>query len=332
MRSAKFFYTVLFCTPFLAFADAVDYQKVESWLHKMHHAAHMSNYVGTFVYQQDKQLSAMKIIHAANELGERERLVSLDNSGREIIRKENRVICILPDSKSVVVEKGRPDAKFPPAFPMSLEHLQHQYSFVLEKIEQVAGQRAQKIVIKPNDNLRYGHRLWVDADSGLLLKSHLIDDKGRLVEQFMFTQIKFLNEVPDEMLEPQEIGKEFVWYEAAREEAEKNQAANNSATDDKAVSRWKVRRLPAGFSEDMQRQHQMPDSKSSIEHLVFSDGLASVSVFIEKHQNKPDNLVGGSRLGAINAYGRQLDKYHVTVVGEVPQITVKRICESVVAK
>lgn len=88
--------------------------------------------------------------------------------------------------------------------------------------------------------------------------------------------------------------------------------------------------LPAGFEQDMTRIHQIPTSIMPVEHRIYSDGLASVSVFIEKNAEKgEDNLFGGSHMGAVNAHGRTLNGYHVTVVGEVPQATVKMIGESV---
>lgn len=319
MLKSKFVLPVCFLlVPVMAMAS--DYREVEAWLQKMHKAAHMLNYTGKFVYQQDKQLSLMRIIHAVNENGERERLVSLDETAREVIRNKDRVTCILPDSKSVVVDKGRPDRQFPPAFPMNIEHLKDQYTFLLDKQEKVAGQKAQKIVIQPNDSFRYGHRLWVDANTGLLLKTHLLSEKGELLEQFMFTEIEFVDSIPETMLEPDIKGQEYTWYEAQDEPA--------AATQQK-TGEWIIRQLPAGFRNDMQRHHKMPN-KTAVEHLVFSDGLASVSVFIETHKDKSPNITGASRMGAVNAYGRKLNKHHVTVVGEVPRATVRLISESVV--
>lgn len=305
-------------TPVVVLAS--DYKEVEAWLQKMHKAAHTLNYIGKFVYQQEKQLSLMQIIHAADKDGERERLVSLDDTGREVIRTRDKVICILPDTKSVVVDKSRPDTQFPPAFPMKLENVKNQYSFFLDKQEKVAGHRAQKIVIHPNDRFRYGHRLWVDVKTGLLLKTHLYDENGEILEQFMFTEINFVDSVPEDMLKPHIQGN-YTWFEA--EENSSNSEKNPQ------LSNWSITKLPVGFSSDMKRHHSMPN-KTTVEHIVFSDGFSSVSVFIEMHKDKGPNIIGASRMGAVNAYGRKLDNHHVTAVGEVPRATVKLISESVV--
>ncbi len=298
---------------------AADNKTVEAWLQKMHAAAHTLNYSGKFVYQQGKQLSLMKIIHASNEDSEYERLISLDDVGREIIRSNGVVTCILPDSKSVVVEKARPAHQFPPEFPMKIAHLKDLYRFMLDKTEMVAGRNSQKIVIAPSDHYRYGHRLWIDNETGLLLKTHLVDERGQLLEQFMFTQIEFMESIPDDLLKPRTVGDAYTWYEA--EQTEISEANSESG--------WVAKKLPAGFNSDMDRSHNMPNKKL-VRHLVFSDGLASVSIFIERSQKRTANLVGSSRMGAVNAYGRLLNDYYVTAVGEVPSATVKLISESVV--
>ena len=301
---------------------AADDQTIEMWLQKMHYAAHMLNYTGRFVYQQDKQLSLMSIAHAVTKEGEREKLVSMDEAGREVIRGGGRVTCILPDSKSVMVEEGSRKVRFPPAFPVNLDQLKGQYTFYIDRQDKIAGQEARKIVIKPTDKYRYGHNLWVDEKTGLLLKTQLLDENGKLLEQFMFIKIQFMDKVPEDMLKPRATGKEYTWYES--------QDSNEPETkDDKHA--WLVQELPRGFVSDKTRYHRVHD-KMSVEHLVFSDGLASVSVFIEKDNDKEPSLLGASRMGAVNAFGRSLDNYHIMTVGEVPRRTVRMISESVVYK
>lgn len=300
-----------------------DNAAVEAWLQKMHQAAHMSNYVGKFVYQQDNQLSLMRIIHAATKDGEHERLISLDDIGREIIRSKGIVTCILPDSKSVVVEKGRPIQQFPPKFPMKVEKLKDYYRFALDNQEKVAGRTAQKIVIAPNDKFRYGHNLWVDKETGLLLKTHLVDGRGNLLEQFMFTEIEFMQSVPDDLLKPRITGDAYTWHKAKKQDKDIDPESDNEV--------WVIEALPAGFTNDMERHHNMPNQKV-VHHMVVSDGLASVSVFIEEHQAKMPNLIGASRMGAVNAFGKLVNNHHVIAVGEVPRATVRMISESVKQK
>ncbi|MBI3561346.1 MAG: MucB/RseB C-terminal domain-containing protein [Gammaproteobacteria bacterium] len=302
---------------------ATDTKQIEQWLQQMHSAAHTLNYIGTFAYQQGRQLTAMRIIHAVDpEHGERARLISQDAIGREVIRDRDRLLCILPDIHSVIVEKGRQESEFPPEFPVDIDELMDTYTFVLEKQERVTGRTAQKLVIKPKDKFRYEHRLWIDTQTGLLLQKKMYDEHKHLIEHFVFTEIQFPTQpIEDEQFEPGITSKDYKWVETGDE-------------SDPAQSRggWTVLNLPAGFYEDVARHHRMPNTKSYIDHLVYTDGLASVSVFIEPLTAKSKKLNGASRLGAVNAYGRVTEKYHILAVGEVPQSTLRMINTSVYYK
>ncbi len=318
-RSALF--TLGFLFPVLAFtAESLD--QVETWLQKMQRAAHTLNYEGTFVYGRGTHLTTMRIVHRADSRGEQERLVALDGSGREVVRSNDTVTCIMPDTRSVVVEPTRPAKQFPPAFPMRVDHLVSVYVFRLIAGQPVvAGRPTQRIEIRPRDAYRYGHRLWIDRQTGLLLKTHLLNEQGQPVEQFMFTRIRYLDHVPDELLAPGIDASGFTRYEVRRNTPEQATEPPPAVT---------VGWLPPGFREDMQRLQRLPTSVKPVEHLVFSDGLASVSVFLEEEIERDDaNLVGGTRMGAVNVHGRSLGDYHVTVVGEVPHRTVERISTSI---
>jgi sigma-E factor negative regulatory protein RseB len=239
-----------------------------------------------------------------------------------VIRDNKKVTCILPDTKAVVVEKGRPKGKFPPPFPSSIQELNKYYQFSLANQQKVAGQLAQQIYIKPKDQYRYGHRLWVDVKTGLLLQKYLLNEAGKPLEKFMFTRIEYKDHIPDELLQPRKIGKEFTWY----------QADDVPPGGKNGLQHWQVGWLPAGFTQDTQREHKLPANNKPLEHMVFSDGLASISVFIEPQGDKDNHLTGGSSMGAVSAHGKHIDGFHVTVVGEVPQIAVRKVCASVSRK
>ena len=295
-------------------------QDVQSWLEKMHRATHTLNYIGTFVYGQGSQLSSVQLTHRASKFGEQQRMVAMDGTGREVIRDGNKVMCIMPDSKAVVVSKVRPDKQFPPVFLVKLNKLTPFYTFKLTGTGRVAGRKVRIISITPKDQYRYGHRLWIDEETGLLLKTHLLNTENKPVEQFMFTRIEYVNSIADQLLAPVNDGKDYTWYESSDEQntGERKRVGMNVA--------W----LPPGFKHDMNKMQKLPDTALPVEHMVYSDGLASVSVFVEEElQHDPSNLVGSSNLGAVNVHGRTLGDYHVTVMGEVPRQTVHKISVSV---
>ena len=303
----------------LALAEQ-DPKNIQDWLEKMHSAAHSLNYEGIFVYGQHNQLSSMKIIHSVSKTGERERLISMDGSGREVIRDNNKVTCYLPDSHSMVVEKSRPRSNFPPSFPIDLQLLQKNYHLSLDGKGKVAGYISQKINMLPKDEFRYGYHLWVEEKTGLLLKTHLVVEDDTPVEQFVFTQLRFHDQIPEALLQPGIDSSQFNRYEAPEK---KHPVRTNTGMS------WQVKQLPAGFQPDMKRMTTLPENLMPVEHLIFTDGLATVSVFIEEMMDSENNLRGGSHMGAVHAFGRELKDHYVTVIGEVPYVTVKMMGESV---
>ncbi len=318
IRFQSLLLSISLALPVAAFASQLE--QVQAWLEKMQRAAHTVNYDGTFVYGQQGELSSMRIIHRVTPQGSQERLISMDGTGREVIRDGNKVTCFLPDSNAVVVEKSRPKKQFPPEFPMKIDDLKEYYTFSLAGNSRVAGHITQGIKILPKDPYRYGHHLWVEKNTGLLLKTHLLNEQGKPIEQFVFTQVTFLDDVSDEKLVTAVNSEGFTWYEAKESSEQKEQDHPD----------LNVAWLPGAFKEDMERMQKMPTGGMPVKHKVFSDGLSSVSVFFEEGiEHDPANLVGGSRMGAINAHGRSLGDYHVTVVGEVPHVTVQKICEAV---
>lgn len=292
-----------------------------AWLERMIRSAHQLNYTGTFVYQQDDgSLQSMKIIHAVNDSGERERLISLTGPSREVVRDRERVTCILPEDEPIVVEHTGTPRPFPVTLPRELEPLRDYYSIRLEGEERVAGLPARKVVIAPRDGYRYGQHFWLAADSGLLLRADVVNEEGKIVEQVMFTSLEVHEQIPASMLEPEQKGDSRV--------VELQRKPEPPAVPGKGTPLWRVADLPPGFSQQLQRNHYLPEKKFPVEHHVYSDGLASVSVFIEKREEDTNAFIGASSMGGVNAYGRVLDSHTVTVLGEVPPLTVERIARS----
>lgn len=297
-------------------------QDAATWLERMIRSAHQLNYTGTFVYQQDGSLQSMKIIHAVSKDGERERLISLSGPNREVIRNRDRVTCILPEDSPIVVEHVGAQRPFPVKLPSDLEPLREHYDIHLAGEDRIAGLKARKVVIVPRDHFRYGQNFWLAEDSGLLLRAEVLNETGRIIEQVMFTSLKTMDSVPEELLQPKASDNSKVLHLQRK-------PVHDPVTDTSA--KWQVTNLPPGFTQQLQRNHYLQDKKYPVEHHVYSDGLASVSVFIEQRDEDEDAFVGASNMGGVNAYGRVLGDHSVTVVGEVPPVTVKQIAESLQA-
>lgn len=295
---------------------------VATWLERMVQAAHQLNYTGTFVYQQGGSLQTMRITHAIDDDGEHERLVSLSGPHREVIRDHDKVTCILPEDSSMVVEQAGTPRSFPLIEPSLIEPLRQHYDFKLRGSDRIAGLDARHIAIIPRDQYRYGQNIWLAEDTGLLLRAEVLDEQGGIVEQVMFTSLEIRDHIPAEMLAPRTENPGRI--------VESDEKSEILDTADEHM-RWQVTMLPPGFRQGMERLHYLPNKSEPVEHHLYSDGLASVSVFIEKSDDAANNFTGSSRMGGVNAYGRRLNGHLVTVVGEVPPLTVKQIAESIEA-
>jgi len=290
---------------------------------RMQTASQSLNYFGTLVYLHDEQVQTMKVVHRADHNGEFERLINLNGVAREIVRKNNVVICYMPDSKEVMVGKQQFQGNVLAQLAENdFERLQKYYAFSFENVERVAGKAAQRILIKPKDSFRYGYRLWVDNSHANLLKSDLLSEQGKVLEQAMFADITYVDVIPDTMLEPESTSDNFTWFEHDREQ-------NDSMFIE---SRWIVGALPQGFEVTSRFHHLMPNAVTPAEHWIISDGLASISIYIEKIPELaalPEAFEGSSPMGATNAFGVLLKDHQITVIGEVPAETVEKLANSI---
>jgi sigma-E factor negative regulatory protein RseB len=294
-------------------------REAQDLINRMSRAVRETSYEGVFVYARGHEMDSMRLIHRRAQDGEYERLVSLTGMMREVIRDERSVTCIFPDNRAVLVEKSRP-RKFVAALPEPIERIAAFYFFTLDREERVAGRDAWVVTIHPRDDYRYGYQLWIDKESHLLLKSELRNKRGDALEQIMFTDIRILDSVPEEMLKPAVSGQDYTWYHHASAEPRAEGARNGE---------WRVAWMPDGFSMGEHERRALLTSGDPVDHMVFSDGLASVSVFIEKLGEPPQMSAGPSRMGGISAFARNLGSYQVTAVGEVPPLTVQRMANSV---
>lgn len=264
-------------------------------LERMSSALQELSYQGVFVYRRDEDLSAMHVTHIAHQEGEQEVLVTLTGQEREITRNSRRFGSLSSSSAMDQLAAGR------------LAGIEDHYQLEVLGQDRAAGRYAKLVVVTPRDQYRYGYRLWIDEETGLLLKSDLLGSDERVLEQVMFTSLKLLDKPQPAAVDAPELLEPEVSMDAQ--------------TAREAMS-WEVPDLPDGF----QLANVRPaDSKGGAEHMVFTDGLASVSVFAESAGADENAFVGVSRMGAVNAFGNVISGYQVTVVGEVPEAAVKRI-------
>lgn len=302
----------LLLLPSLASAQGEAYH----WLEHMNRALHKLDYEGRFVYLHGQTLEAMYLAHTVREGNEREHLVSLTGDAREVIRDHNAVICIVPGSKAARVDKRPLAGGLAPLQPIRPERLVRYYHFELGGTQRVAGREARAVVITPVDDLRYGYRLLLDSEHYLPLGASTLDKDERPISQILFTELKVGEEVtaPPPSLVSQE--------ETTRTVQPRNQP------EQMLPPRWSFTEVPPGFELSMHLRRVMGADDHEVEHFVFSDGLASVSVYVEDIQ-AGDAFDGVSQMGPVTAVSRHLKDYQATAVGEVPRQTLERFLSGI---
>jgi len=286
-------------------------------LRKIHHATQTLSYRGTFVYQQGDRSETSRIARIADSAGGIEKLEVLDGVPREIVRTRDTLRCYLPESQTVKVERNGDQRGFPALLPERFTDLAQHYVITRGKGARIAGFDCESVMLASRDELRYSYKLWADAATGMLLKARTFDDKGRMVEQFTFTMLTIGN-VPRESLKSRYAAQDW------RIEDTSVVPANL------AESGWSVRGgLPPGFLKVDEVGRRLGDAKP-LGQIVYSDGLAAVSVFIEPSEGRTEPVrTGLSSMGAIHIYTREVANHVVTVVGEAPAASVRRIANAV---
>lgn len=303
-----------------ALAEEAD---ARNWLDRMAAAAHKFSYSGTFVYQNGALSETSRITHRVLAGREAERIEVLDGSPREVVRNDDEIKCYLPESRTLIVERHGPQRSFPALAPAVLASLGAHYLVRKGPSGRVAERESQSILLEPRDELRYGRQLWADAQSGLLLKSALVNERGEPIESFTFTQLQIGGHIETEALQSRYAKQAGDW-----------QVRNARATPRRGEdSSWLFRTQLPGFSKraGMLRLPHADGPQSM--HFMFSDGLAAISVFVEPlAAATPSNELGMSTMGATNVYRRRVDDHLIVLMGEVPQATLKRFGDGIEAR
>jgi sigma-E factor negative regulatory protein RseB len=282
-----------------------------AWLRKVQDATHKLSYTGTFVYQNGNRSETSRITRYVDATGDIEKLEVMDGVPREIVRTKDTVRCYLPDSRVVKVDR-RTERGFPALLPERVNALARHYDISLGETRRIAGYDCQAVVLTPRDSLRYGYRLYADIASGMLLKAVTFDVKGNDVEQFSFTALS-LGKVTRDMVKPRHAVGAWRVQDAAAAPA--------------SLAGWGLTAELPGFQKIIELKRKMGESRP-VGQVVYSDGLAAVSVFIEPLDNRQVQT-GLASMGAIHIYTREVANHVVTVVGDAPAASVQRIADAV---
>jgi len=296
---------------------AADEDEASAWLERLGPALNMTSYRGVFVYARGESVHSMQIAHRYNDGVVEERLVLQDGGSGEIVRKGMNVVCVLPETGRITLDQVIPSGPFAEAFTSQLMPVSHWYRAEMKGEDRVAGYDVVSVALSAKDSYRYSHRLWLEKSTGLLVKSHVRNAEGEVLEQFQFTSLHIGEDIPDSEFEIRTEGREI------------SRTLDEPAVTASVVQRmdgWQLGWRPEGFVPAA-----APRSGKG-QAVAFSDGLAAFSVFVEP-AGPVSMPTGASLIGATTVYMHQVTEgdsaFLVTVVGELPPQTARQVAESV---
>jgi len=283
-------------------------------------ASQKTSYVGTFVYQSGTSVETSRIAHYVDTEGNSiERLEVLDGSPREVIRVNDDVRCYLPKEKMIIEDRRGTRKTFPSLLPEAVAALGDFYNVRKGASVRVAGFDTQTVMLEPKDGFRYGHMFWIESQSGLLLKARMVNEKGEPIEQFAFAQLQIGPPLTRDDVQSRLAASATGW---------KVHAANSTQAQNADLG-WTVNAEVPGFRQIAGMRRSLGPDRQDMVHMVFSDGLAAISVFIEPYRKDDGNQVGPMKHGAVNVFKRRVAGFVVTALGEVPAHSVQRMAEAV---
>lgn len=301
-------------------------REAQNWLKRIQSAAQRLNYSGTFVYQQGSQMRTSHITHLLEGKNEIEKLEILDGKPREYIRNNEEITCYVPESKTIQIERRVIKDVFPAILAASPLELEEYYNIGKGEMGRVAGLECQSVILEPKDNLRYGYKLWAEKATGLLLRAQILNRNAEIVEQIAFTQI-YIGDI-----DRNQVRSSFSNVSGWRVE--------RAVMSPAVLPGWSVKWVPPGFKKALELKRLVSDRVHSsdsagpqtsgqreVSQIVYSDGLAAISVFIEP--GTQSRTEGAMQQGAMNITGKRQGDFWLTIVGEVPATAIRQVANSI---
>ena len=293
-----------FVFPLLSFAMEDPW----SILEKSAKASQQLNYEGVFHSQSSSESNSTHVIHANIDNKEYCLLKMLDGAPNEVFCSGDMVYVTSQDG--LLIKKRKNQFLFPSVLPSDIKHLKKNYQLSFGEKKRVADRMAQHIELKAKDNLRFNYHIWIDEKNLLPLKLIVTNNKNKPIEQSTFTTIAF-SEVIDKDIFEKNINLSKVYVS-------KNKFIENYVSN----KFWNLKKLPSGFKEVDLISRRVNGLNLLDYQIIFSDGLAYVSLFIRPITRGTEPKEGTVAIGPTNISARYQDGYQIMSVGMVPPETV----------
>ena len=290
-----------------------------AWLQRAVEASRQASYEGTYVHTNGDRTSTVRVTHLNNGGEEYERIEPLDGANPlELVRRNDEMYCKFP-AKTVRLDPRITNRFFPAILVAGAETVAISYDVRLGKTEQVLGFECQWIRLDPRDNLRFSQRLCSETETGLILRAKVMNDHEQVIEQYTFTELKVGSQVGRTDLKSVFKSRSKQWLSDGQP---RDDAAN-------AETGWAVRRLPPGFQKLAELTRTLPARSGPVAQIVLTDGVASMSVFIEINVKQQKATEMFSEDGTTTYFARPVGDKLISVLGEVPLTTAQQVARSV---
>jgi sigma-E factor negative regulatory protein RseB len=291
---------------------------LSQWLLRVHEASRHRAYTGTFVVSAGGNLASAKIWHVCDGTRQVERVEPLTGVPRATYRRDDQVITLYPQSRVAVVEKRESLGMFPALLKSTDAPIGDFYQFKVLGTERLAGFEADAVALIPKDMWRYAYRVWSEKRSGLVLQLQTVDTHGRVIEQSAFSELQL--DAPVKMAQLEQQMDNTAGYRV-------NRPAIRAVTAD--TMGWNLNipvpgfRAAGCFNRTLASNPAEPDGGLPVMQWIFTDGLATLSVFVESFDGRRHQQEGAAELGgATHIVTRKLGEWWATAVGEVPANTL----------
>lgn len=290
-----------------------------AWLQRAAQASRQASYEGVYVHANGERTSTVRVTHVNAGGEEHERIEPLDGASLDIVRRNDEMFCRFPDAKTVRLDPRITNRFFPAILAASAETIAASYDVKLGKTESVLGYECQWIRLEPRDALRFTQRLCSEIGTGLIVRAKTLNDQQHVIEQYTFTDLK---------LGPQAARTDLrsIFRARSRQWVSDGQPRDEATSAD---SGWTVAKPPPGFQKVAELKRMLPGRSQPVAQLVLTDGVASLSVFVEPNAGPQRTAEASSEDGTTTFHVRPMGDYLVTVLGEVPLATAQQVARSV---
>jgi sigma-E factor negative regulatory protein RseB len=306
-------------------------RSVNDWLLRMHEASKQRAYTGTFVVTVGADMASARIWHVCDGDQQMERVETLTGAPRSIFRRNNEVVTFFPDTKVARTEQRETLGLFPNFLKSNNHAIADFYSLKVMEPERVAGFETDVVQLAAKDAYRYSYRIWTEQKSGLAVKLQVLESTGQVLEQAAFSELSL--DAPVKMERLAAMMGNTAGHKLERVELNKTTALaqgwaltrggvpgfTSMGCYKRAVKAGAPAAVPAAVTNSSANE---ADAGNTMQ-WIFSDGLATVSLFVESFDRKRHGQEGAMSLGATHTLTRHLGDWWLTAVGEVPVLTLK---------